>query len=88
MTLATATLAPAYDPGSWSTFFTLTGTAAATLTGLFFVAFSLRVRELQLSLALRTRARYLLIWLIAIAVSSAFVLCSDDFIQHTLIERP
>ena len=73
MTLATATLAPAYDPGSWSTFFTLTGTAAATLTGLFFVAFSLRVRELQLSLALRTRARYLLIWLIAIAISSGFV---------------
>jgi hypothetical protein len=73
MTLATATLAPAYDPGSWSTFFTLTGTAAATLTGLFFVAFSLRVRDLQLSLALRTRARYLLIWLIAIAVSSGFV---------------
>jgi hypothetical protein len=73
MTLATATLAPAYDPGSWGTFFTLTGTAAATLTGLFFVAFSLRVRDLQLSLALRTRARYLLIWLIAIAVSSGFV---------------
>jgi hypothetical protein len=73
MTLATAALAPAYNPGSWSTFFTLTGGAAATLTGLFFVAFSLRVRDLQLSLALRTRARYLLIWLIAIAVSSAFV---------------
>ncbi len=74
MILATAALAPAYDPGSWSTFFTLTGSAAATLTGLFFVAFSLRVRDLQLSLALRTRARYLLIWLIAIAVSSGFVL--------------
>ena len=73
MTAATAALAPAYDPGSWSTFFTLTGTAAATLTGLFFVAFSLRVRDLQLSLALRTRARYLLIWLIAIAISSGFV---------------
>ena len=73
MTLATAAVAPAYDPGSWSTFFTLTGTAAATLTGLFFVAFSLRLRELQLSLVLRTRARYLLIWLIAIAVGSGFV---------------
>jgi hypothetical protein len=74
MTLATAALAPAYNPGSWSTFFTLTGTAAATLTGLFFLAFSLRVGELQLSLVLRTRARYLLIWLIAIAISSGFVL--------------
>jgi hypothetical protein len=49
MTLAAAVLAPAYNPGSWDTFFTLTGAAAATLTGLFFVAFSLRVRELQLS---------------------------------------
>jgi hypothetical protein len=74
MTLATAVLAPAYHPGSWGTFFTLTGTAAATLTGLFFVAFSLRVRELQLSRILRTRARYLLIWLIAIAIGSGFVL--------------
>ena len=60
MTLATAALAPAYNPGSWRTFFTLTGTAAATLTGLFFVAFSLRVRELQVSRVLRTRTRYLL----------------------------
>jgi hypothetical protein len=33
MTLATAALGPAYSPGSWRTFFTLTGTAAATLTG-------------------------------------------------------
>ena len=73
MTVATAALGSAYSPGSWSTYFTLTGTAAATLTGLFFVAFSLRVQELQLSLTLRTRARYLLIWLIAIAISSAFV---------------
>jgi hypothetical protein len=73
MTLAPVPLAPAYDPGSWSTFFSLTGAAAATLTGLFFVAFSLRVRDLQLSLALRTRARYLLLWLIAIAIGSAFV---------------
>lgn len=46
MTMAGLALAPAYDPGSWSVFFTLTGTAAATLTGLFFVAFSLRVGEL------------------------------------------
>ncbi len=73
MTLAAAALAPAYNPGSWSTFFTLTGAAAATLTGLFFVAFSLRVQELQLSVTLRTRARYLLIWLIAIAIGSGFV---------------
>ena len=73
MTLATAALAPAYNPGSWGTFFTLTGAAAATLTGLFFVAFSLRVRELQFSVLLRTRARYLLIWLIAIAIGSGFV---------------
>ena len=74
MTLATAALAPAYNPGSWSTFFTLTGAAAATLTGLFFLAFSLRVRELQVSLVLRTRARYLLIWLVAIAIGSGLVL--------------
>jgi hypothetical protein len=32
MILATAALAPAYSPGSWGTFLTLTGTAAATLT--------------------------------------------------------
>jgi len=51
MTVATVFLAPAYNPGSWSTYFALTGTAAATLTGLFFVAFSLRVRELPLSAA-------------------------------------
>ena len=74
MTLVTAALAPAYKAASWSTFFTLTGAAAATLTGLFFVAFSLRVRELQLSLTLRTRARYLLTWLIAIAIGSGLVL--------------
>lgn len=73
MTLATVALSPAYDPRSWGTFFTLTGTAAATLTGLFFLAFSLRVQDLVSSLVIRTRARYLLIWLIAIAVSSAFV---------------
>jgi hypothetical protein len=30
MTLATVALAPAYNPGSWSTFFVLTGTVAAT----------------------------------------------------------
>ncbi len=73
MILASAGVAPEYHPGSWSTFFALTGTAAATLTGLFFVAFSLRVRELQLSRVLRTRARYLLIWLIAITIGSGFV---------------
>jgi hypothetical protein len=74
MTLATVALAPAYKADSWGTFFALTGEAAATLTGLFFVAFSLRVRELQLSRVLRTRARYLLVWLIAIAIGSGFVL--------------
>jgi hypothetical protein len=74
MTLATVALAPAYNPGSWSTFFTLTGTVAATLTGLFFVAFSLRVRDLQLSVVIRTRAAYLLELLIVIVVYSAFVL--------------
>jgi hypothetical protein len=74
MTLASVALSSAYAPRSWSTFFTLTGTAAATLTGLFFLAFSLRLQDLQLSRVIRTRARYLLIWLIAIAVSSAFVL--------------
>ena len=72
MALATAALAPAYNPGPWSTFFSLTGAAAATPTGLFFVAFSLRLQDLQLSRVIRTRARYL-VWLIAIAVSSAFV---------------
>jgi hypothetical protein len=71
MTLA---LAPAYNPGSWSTFFVLTGTVAATLTGLFFVAFSLRVRDLQLSVVIRTRAAYLLVLLVVIVVYSAFVL--------------
>ncbi len=70
----TVALAPAYNAGSWHTFFTLTGTAAATLTGLFFVAFSLRVPELQASLVLRSRTRYLLTWLIAIAIGSGFVL--------------
>lgn len=74
MTLATVALAPAYNPGSWSTFFTLTGTVAATLTGLFFVAFSLRVRDLQLSVVIRTRAAYLLELLAVIVVYSAFVL--------------
>jgi len=74
MTLATVALAPAYNPGSWSTFFTFTGTVAATLTGLLFVAFSLRVRDLQLSLAIRTRARHTLTGLVATTVNSAFVL--------------
>lgn len=73
MTLATVVPSPAYNPGMWQTFFTLTGTAAATLTGLFFIAFSLRVQDLQLSLTIRTRARYLLIWLIVIAIGSGFV---------------
>jgi hypothetical protein len=74
MTLATAAVGPAYDPGSWTTFFTLTGGVAATLTGLFFVAFSLRVRDLQLSVVIRTRAAYLLTLLVVIVVYSAFVL--------------
>jgi hypothetical protein len=74
MTLATAALGPAYNPGSWSTFFVLTGTVAATLTGLFFVAFSLRVRDLQLSVVIRTRAAYLLTLLVVIVLYSAFVL--------------
>ena len=52
----------------------LTGTVAATLTGLFFVAFSLRVRDLQLSVVIRTRAAYLLALLVVIVVWSAFVL--------------
>lgn len=74
MTLASLALAPAFNPGSWSTFFVLTGTVAATLTGLFFVAFSLRVRDLQLSVVIRTRAAYLLVLLVVIVVYSAFVL--------------
>ncbi len=73
MNLTTVALSRAYTPGSWGTFFTLTGTAAATLTGLFFIAFSLRVQDLQLSRVFRTRARYLLLWLIVIAIGSAFV---------------
>jgi hypothetical protein len=73
MTLVTAAPAPAYRPGSWSTFFTLTGTAAATLAVLFFVAFWLRLQGPQLRRVIRTRARYLLVWLIAIVVRSAFV---------------
>ena len=74
MTLATVALARAYNPAAWSTFFTLTGTAAATLTGLFFLTFSLRLRELRLSVVLRMRARYLLTWLVMIAIGSAIVL--------------
>jgi hypothetical protein len=73
MNLTTVALSRAYTPGSWDTFFALTGTAAATLTGLFFIAFSLRVQDLQLSRVIRTRARYLLLWLVVIAISSAFV---------------
>ncbi len=74
MTLPTVALAQAYDPASWRTFFTLAGTAAATLTGLFFLAFSLRLQELQQSVLLRARARYLLTWLVMIAIGSAIVL--------------
>ncbi len=78
MTLASVARSVAYNPGSWDTFFVLTGTAAATLTGLFFIAFSLRVQDLQLSRVIRTRARYLLIWLVVIAIVSAFVLMPDQ----------
>jgi hypothetical protein len=74
MILANVAHSAAYNPGSWDTFFVLTGTAGATLTGLFFIAFSMRVQDLQLSRVLRTRARYLLIWLVVIALVSAFVL--------------
>ncbi len=77
MTLTTVALSPAYEPHMWHTFFTLSGTAAATLTGLFFIAFSLRLQDLQLSLVIRTRARYLLIGLIVITVGSGFVLMPD-----------
>lgn len=56
--------AAAYRPELWHTFFATTATAAATLTGLFFIAFSLRVRDLQHSVLVRTRARYLLLCLI------------------------
>jgi len=47
---------------------------AATLIGLFFIAFSLRLQDLQLSVLIRTRARYLLLWLIVITLASALVL--------------
>ncbi len=49
MILASAAHSAAYNLGSWDTFFVLTGTAGATLTGLFFIAFSMRVQDLQLS---------------------------------------
>src|SRR5580658_10687384 len=65
---------PGVRPGFVGHVFTLTGTVAATLTGLFFVAFSLRVRDLQLSVVIRTRAAYLLELLLVIVVYSAFVL--------------
>jgi hypothetical protein len=42
--------------------------------GAVFVAFSLRVRDLQLSVVIRTRAAYLLVLLVVIVVYSAFVL--------------
>jgi hypothetical protein len=42
--------------------------------GAVFVAFSLRVRDLQLSVVIRTRAAYLLALLVVIVVYSAFVL--------------
>lgn len=74
MTLVSVVYPAAYDPRSRGTFFELTGAAAATLTGLFFIAFSLRLQDLQLSVLLRTRARYLLLWLIVITPASAFVL--------------
>lgn len=66
-------VASGMEPEIWHTFFSLTGTAGAALTGLFFIAFSLRVRDLQGSLVLRTRARYLLIGLVVITVGSGFV---------------
>ncbi len=43
-------------------------------TGLFFIAFSLRLEDLQLSLVIRTQARYLLFGLIVITCGSGFVL--------------
>lgn len=71
-------LAPAYTPVAWHSFYAVTGTAAATLTGLFFIAFSLRVQDLQHSLFLRTRARYLLLGLIVAFLGSAIVLIPDQ----------
>lgn len=71
-------LAPAYTPAAWHSFYAVTGTAAATLTGLFFIAFSLRVQDLQHSLFLRTRARYLLLGLIVVVLGSAVVLIPEQ----------
>lgn len=73
MTLTTVAVSSAYNPAMWHTFFTLSGTAGATLTGLFFIAFSLRLQDLQLSLVIRTRARYLLTALIVITIGSGCV---------------
>ena len=36
----------AYDPGSWQNFYVMTGGAAAALTGLLFVAMSLRAKAI------------------------------------------
>lgn len=67
-------LAPAYTPQAWHLFFGMMGGAAATLTGLFFIAFSLRVADLQRSVVIRTRARYLLVGMVMITAGSGFVL--------------
>jgi len=67
-------LPSAYNPDAWSAFFLLVGTAAATLAGLFFVVFSLRLQEIQRSIVLRVRARYLLLGTIAMTVGAGFVL--------------
>lgn len=67
-------LAPAYVPQAWHMFFAMMGGAAATLTGLFFIAFSLRLGDLQRSIVIRTRARYLLLGTVMICLGSGFVL--------------
>lgn len=83
MTLANVALAPAYDPGSWRTFYTLTQDCRGHADRVVLRCLLTRVRELQLSLALRTRARYLLIWLVAIAAAWTLVVAAGQHNHDT-----
>ena len=64
----------AYDPAAWQNFFLMTGSAAAALTGLLFVAMSLHAKAIVTNRLHGSRARLTLLSLATQLVLAAAVL--------------
>lgn len=67
-------LGDAYSTAGWHSFFVMLGGAGASLAGLMFIALSIHLAQLERSLVLRTRARYLIAGFVIIPIASGFIL--------------